>query len=70
MTVRIVAPIQVLLVEDNPVDVRLTQEATRDAKVSNEIQDGREVLLDKFIEVVRSIEDFWLTIVWLPPRAR
>lgn len=135
----------ILLVEDNPGDVRLTIEALRDAKVHNALhvaadgveamaflrregryaeaprpdlvlldlnlprKDGREVLaeikgdpalrripvvvlttsqaeqdvlrsydlncnayivkpvdLDQFIEVVRSIEGFWLTVVTLP----
>jgi CheY-like chemotaxis protein len=139
-------PIQILLVEDNPGDVRLTREALREAKVHNTLhvaQDGEEaiafltrtgkhrdavrpdvVLLDlnlprkgglevlkevkadpdlrripivvvttssaeqdvvksynlhancyvtkpvdlgQFLEVVRSIEDFWLSIVKLPP---
>ena len=139
-------PIEILLVEDNPGDVRLTMEALRDAKVHNRVsvapdgveamaflhqegkyadaprpdlilldlnlpkKDGREVLgeikandrlkhipvvilttsraeqdilksydlhanccvtkpvdLDQFINVVRSIEDFWLTVVALPP---
>lgn len=137
--------INILLVEDNPADVRLTVEALRDAKVKNELfvapdgvaamdflfrrgdhngaprpdlilldlnlpkKDGRQVLeeikqdpalkvipvvvlttsraeedvlrsynlhancyvtkpvdLDQFIRIVRSIEDFWLTIVRLP----
>jgi two-component system, chemotaxis family, response regulator Rcp1 len=137
--------IQILLVEDSPADVRLTQEALRDAKIANELhvagdgeeameflqqtgryysaprpdlilldlnlpkKDGREVLeelkadpelrripvivlttsaaeqdivasydmhvnsyvtkpvdLNEFIKVVRSIEDFWLSIVRLP----
>lgn len=137
--------INILLVEDNPADVRLTKEALKDAKVKNELfvvedgvaamaflkrqegygdaprpdlilldlnlpkKDGREVLqeikqdeslrlipvvvlttsraeedvlrsynlhancyvtkpvdLDQFIRIVRSIEDFWLTIVRLP----
>jgi CheY-like chemotaxis protein len=137
--------IEILLVEDNPGDVRLTLEALKDGKVSNHLsvvgdgvealaflhqegayanapcpdlilldlnlpkKDGREVLLeikneeplkhipvvvlttsnadkdilrtyelhancyitkpvdfDKFTRVVRSIEDFWLTIVKLP----
>jgi CheY-like chemotaxis protein len=140
-------PIEVLLVEDNPGDVRLTREALREGKVHNNLnvaQDGvealaylrregryadavrpdlvlldlnlprmtgREVLeemkgdpalrhipvvvltssqaeqdivkaydlhancyiskpvdLDQFIHVVRSIEDFWFTIVKLPSR--
>ena len=138
--------IEILLVEDNPGDVRLVREVFKDAKVANNIsvaedgveamaflrkegkfagsvrpdlvlldlnlpkKDGREVLteiktddelkripvivlttssaeedimksyseyansyitkpinLDQFIKVVRSIEDFWLTIVKLPP---
>lgn len=138
--------VDILLVEDNPGDVRLTQEALKEGKVNNNLsvvsdgveamaflrrqgkyaesprpdlilldlnlpkKDGREVLvevkadenlrripvvvlttsdsekdilrsynlhancyitkpvdLDKFITVVKSIEDFWLTIVKLPP---
>jgi len=140
-------PIEILLVEDNPGDVRLTKEAFKDSKVLNSLnvakdgaeamaflrregkytdavrpdlilldlnlpkKDGREVLteikndlnlkripvviltvskaeediirsyelhancyiakpvdLDRFIEVVKAIEDFWFTIVKLPPR--
>jgi len=135
-------PIEILLVEDNPADVRLTQEALREGKVKNNLsvardgeealaflrregtprpdlilldlnlprRDGRDVLkviknddelkripvvvlttsaaeadilksydlhancyitkpvdLDQFITVVKSIDDFWLTIVRLPP---
>jgi len=142
-------PIEVLLVEDNPGDVRLTREALKDGKVSNNLsvaqdgvealrflrregeyaaaprpdvvlldlnlprKDGREVLqemkqdrslrtipvvvltssdaerdivgayelqancyitkpvdLDQFITAVRSIEDFWFSIVKLPPEPR
>jgi chemotaxis family two-component system response regulator Rcp1 len=142
-------PIEVLLVEDNPGDVRLTREALRDGKVHNNLsvapdgvealaflrrqgkyadaprpdvilldlnlpkKDGREVLqeikadpslaripvviltsseaerdiarayelhancyvtkpvdLDQFIHVVKSIEDFWFSIVKLPPEPR
>lgn len=142
---RIGRPIEILLVEDNPGDVRLTKEALREGKVRNNLhvaangvdalaflrhegthaqaprpdlilldlnlprKDGREVLaeikaddhlktipvvvlttskadedivrsyqlsancyvtkpvdLEQFITVVRSIEDFWLTIVTLP----
>jgi len=138
-------PIEILLVEDNPGDVRLTIEALREGKVHNNLnvardgvealaylrreppfaeasrpdlilldlnlprKDGREVLaelkadprwktipvvvlttsraeqdvlrsyelqancfvtkpvdLDQFINVVKSIEDFWLTVVTLP----
>jgi CheY-like chemotaxis protein len=139
-------PVEVLLVEDNPGDVRLTREALREGKIRNNLhvardgvealaflrrqgehagaprpdlilldlnlprKDGREVLteikddaslrqipvvvltssqaeediiraydlhancyiskpvdLDQFISVVRSIEDFWFTVVKLPP---
>ena len=139
-------PIEILLVEDNPGDVRLTREAFKEAKLANRLhvvgdgveamaylrregpyatagrpdlilldpnlpkKDGREVLaeikaeddlkripvvvlttsqaeqdilkvydlhancyitkpvdLDQFLRVVQSVEDFWLTIVKLPP---
>lgn len=140
-------PIEILMVEDNPGDVRLTIEALKEGKVRNNLhtvadgeeamkflrrqdthaqaprpdlvlldlnlpkKNGREVLaeikddpdlkripvviltvseaeqdiiksynlhancyitkpvnLEQFIQVVRSIEDFWLSIVMLPPR--
>lgn len=139
-------PIEILLVEDSPGDVRLTQEVLQEGKVRNNLSivedgvqalaflrkeppyhdtpfpdlilldlnlprmDGREVLeiikedeklkripvvvlttsqaeediiraynlhancyipkpidLDQFIKVIKSIEEFWLTIVKLPP---
>jgi len=142
-------PIEILLVEDSPGDVRLTREAFKDAKVHINLhvasdgteamaflkregeyanvprpdlilldlnlpkKDGREVLeeikesltlksipvvvlttsaseadilrsyrlhancyitkpvgLDGFLEVVKSIDDFWLTVVKLPSEAR
>jgi two-component system, chemotaxis family, response regulator Rcp1 len=142
-------PIEILLVEDSPGDVRLTREAFKDAKVHINLhvasdgtdamaflkregeyanvprpdlilldlnlpkKDGREVLeeikesptlksipvvvlttsasevdilrsyrlhancyitkpvgLDGFLEVVKSIDDFWLTLVKLPSEAR
>ncbi|TET85658.1 MAG: response regulator [Anaerolineales bacterium] len=145
-TVNMGHPVEILIVEDNPGDVRLMQEAMRDSKVLNKIhvvedgvaamaylhrdgeyadvpcpdlimldlnlpmKDGREVLveikedtelrripvvilttsgaeddilrtynhhancyitkpidLQQFINVVRAIENFWLTIVKLPP---
>lgn len=141
-------PIEILLVEDNPGDARLAQEALRDSKIENAIhvakdgveamaylrgeppfagatrpdlilldlnlprKDGRQVVaeikaddrfkripvviltisreeedilesynlhancyitkpidLPQFMKVVRSIEDFWLTIVKLPPKS-
>lgn len=139
-------PIDILLVEDNPGDVRLTKEALKEGKIKNNLfvahdgvealeylnqegehahavrpdlilldlnmprMDGREVLekiknepdlrripvvilttskseedivksydlhancyitkpvdLDQFINVVKTVEDFWLTVVKLPP---
>ncbi len=141
-----VHPVEILMVEDNPGDVRLTQEALRECKVLNRIhvvgdgeaamdflhrrgafvnaprpklilldlnlprKDGREVLteiksdenlkripvvvlttssaerdvimsynlhancyivkpvnLERFVEIVREIDQFWLTMVELPP---
>jgi two-component system, chemotaxis family, response regulator Rcp1 len=140
-------PVDILLVEDNPGDVRLTKEALKDAKVLNEIyvakdgveamqfvhregsfanapmpdlilldlnlprKDGREVLaeikkdpklqhipvvvlttskadediiktynlhanayitkpvdLNRFVEIMHALEQFWFTIVKLPPK--
>jgi len=144
-----IRPIEILLVEDNPGDVRLTLEALKEGKVLNKLsivkdgveameflrrqkkfsktvrpdlvlldlnlprKDGREVLaeiksdpdlrripvvilttsrseqdilksydqnancyitkpvdLNQFMEVVQSIENFWLTIVQLPPNGK
>jgi len=140
-------PIELLLVEDSPADVRLTEEAFRENRIANNLhvvgdgeaamvflrrqgpyvdvprpdlilldlnlprKDGREVLaeikaddalktipvvvlttsqaeqdilrsynlnancyitkpidLDQFINVIKAVESFWLTIVTLPPR--
>jgi hypothetical protein len=44
-------PIEILLVEDSPSDTELTVEA----------------LPKGFVEVVNAVEQFWLTIVKLPP---
>jgi two-component system, chemotaxis family, response regulator Rcp1 len=142
-----IAPLEILLVEDNPGDVRLTREALKDGKVWTSLhvvengqealdflyrrgkyseaprpdlilldlnlpkKDGREVLetiktdntlhlipvvilttsqaeedllkaynlnancyitkpvdFDQFIRIVRTIEEFWLTVVTLPPK--
>ncbi len=143
---RVSQPIEILLVEDSPGDIRLTQEVLKGGKINNHLsvvedgvqaiaflnrelpyttapypnlilldlnlpkKDGREVLevikadpkfkripviilttsraeediaqaydlhancyiakpidLDQFIRVIKSIEEFWLTIVKLPP---
>lgn len=140
-------PVDILLVEDNPADVRLTKEALKDAKVLNQVyvakdgveamaflhreapftevpvpdlvlldlnlprKDGREVLseikkdpqlkripvvvlttskadediirsynlhanayvtkpvdLNRFIEITHAMEEFWFTVVKLPPK--
>jgi two-component system, chemotaxis family, response regulator Rcp1 len=147
MKVNAIKPIDILLVEDSPGDVRLTKEALKDAKVLNNLyvardgveaieflkkkgqyknavrpdiilldlnlpkKNGQEVLseikedkdlkqipvviltvskaeediiksytlhancyinkpveFNKFMDVVKSIEDFWLTVVKLPPK--
>jgi CheY-like chemotaxis protein len=144
-----IRPIEILLVEDNPGDVRLTIEAFKDGKIRNNVcvaadgvealailrregkysccmrpdiilldlnlpkKDGREVLaeiktdeklrsipvviltsskaeediiksynlhancyiskpveLEQFFKVIKTIEDFWLSIVKLPPREK
>ncbi len=146
MTTNLGAPVNILLIEDNPGDVRLTREALKEGKVLNNLvnvsdgvealaylrrqgrysdstrpdlilldlnlprKDGREVLadikadkdltripvvvlttssaeqdilkaydlhancyitkpvgLEQFISVVKSIEEFWVAIVSLPP---
>lgn len=146
MNVEKAQPAQILLVEDSPSDVRLTEEALRDARIANELhvavdgveaieflrqrgkhadaprpdlvlldldlpkKNGREVLaeikddpelksmpvivlttsreeedildsyklhansfvskpldLDEFLAAVRGLEDYWLSIVKLPP---
>jgi chemotaxis family two-component system response regulator Rcp1 len=49
---KIIKPVDILLVEDNPGDVRLTREALKESKVSNKlyvVKDGAEAMeyLDK-----------------------
>ncbi|MEP7153662.1 MAG: response regulator [Nitrospira sp.] len=47
MTPELVTPVEILLVEDNPGDVRLTVEALKEAKVINNLtvlKDGEEAL--------------------------
>ena len=62
-------PIEILLVDDNPGDARLTQEALRDGEVRSRltvVPDGVEAMEYRFIAVIRSAEDFWLTVATLP----
>jgi len=71
-----------MLVEDNPGDVRLIVEAFKENKLRNKldvVEDDVEAMaflyitkpigLEQFIKMVKTIEDFWLTIVKLPPKA-
>lgn len=55
-----------------PVVVLTTSEAEQDILRTYQLNANcyitKPVDLDKFITIVRSIEDFWLTIVQLPPR--
>ncbi len=63
-------PLEVLLVEDNPGDARLTQEALRAAKLQNNMTIveyvTKPVDLDQFMRVVKAIDDFWVSVVTLP----
>lgn len=47
MTAKLTQPIEILLVEDNPGDVRLTKEAFKEGKIRNNLhvaRDGKEAL--------------------------
>jgi hypothetical protein len=59
-------PIAVLLVEDDPGDVVLIQEAFEHNKVRNALHIVATVDFDRFIEVVRRIDEFFVTVVKLP----
>jgi len=116
-----ITPLEILLVEDNPGDIRLTREVMKDWKVMNqlnEVMDGVDAMaylrnegkfkedpdlkripvvvlttsrseqdilksynlhancyitkpvdFEQFSSVVRAVEDFWFTVVKLPPKA-
>jgi CheY-like chemotaxis protein len=70
-----VRPIEVLLVEDNPGDVHLTQEALKDTKLATGLHvasDGDEAmafLRREGVAMVKAIEHFWFSVVTLPPGA-
>lgn len=59
------------LLKTIPVVVLTTSQAERDILVSYQLYANcyiaKPVDLDEFIKVVQAIEDFWLTIVKLPP---
>lgn len=56
-----------------PVVVLTTSEAEQDVLASYELHANcyiqKPVDLDKFIAIVKAIEDFWLEVVKLPPHA-
>jgi two-component system, chemotaxis family, response regulator Rcp1 len=56
-----------------PVVVLTTSQAEQDVERSYELHANcyvtKPVNFERFLEVVRSIENFWLTVVALPPRA-
>lgn len=60
-------PVEILLVEDNPSDVRLTVDVLEEGRLPNKVSVvGDGVDLERFIRVAHSIEDFWFPIVSLP----
>jgi len=61
-------PVEMLLVEDNPDHVRLTQEALLEGKVANRlnvVSDGMEAL--RYLR--RAVKDCWIRVVSLPAGA-
>ena len=66
-------PVRLLLVEDNPADVRFMREMLRESKVSNELlvahtaEEAEEFLgLGEIFRVVDAIDEFWFQVVRLP----
>lgn len=66
-------PVRLLLVEDNPADVRFMREMLRESKVSNELlvahtaEEAEEILgLGEISRVVDAIDEFWFQVVRLP----
>jgi CheY-like chemotaxis protein len=56
-------PFQILLVEDNPAFVRLTQEAFRKSSIR-----GNKSVANDGVEAILSTERFWLSTVSLSPK--
>jgi hypothetical protein len=79
MSARAARPIEVLLVDDDENDVLMMREALRAARSSTRIQvlsDGSAVIpsyvtkpidLGSFLEAIRKIDEFFITVVRLPP---
>lgn len=66
-------PIEILMAEDNPGDVRLTREALRDAKIANSltvVPDGEEALnyLRRVGKYARAPRPDLLLLDWYMPR--
>ena len=69
-------PVETLIVEEGPVDVHMTREAFKEARITNRIAviaDGQEVGeclgsidFDEFMTVVKRMRDFWPSSVSLP----
>lgn len=73
-------PIEILLVEDDDGDIELTREAMVD---SNDMEEDilrsyelgvncyvqKPVGMAEFMRIVQVLEDFWFTIVKLPPHS-
>ena len=55
-------PVVVLTTSDDEQDILKSYELHANCYVT------KPVVLEKFLAIVRSLEDFWLTIVRLPPR--
>src|SRR5207245_146943 len=63
-------PVEILLVEDNPGDERLTRDVLKTYGLHANCYVTKPVDLDKFIHVVKSIDAFWLSVVTLPSGQR
>ncbi len=55
-------PVVILTVSEAEADILKTYNLHANCYITKPVD------LDRFIEVVKSIEDFWLTVVMLPPR--